>query len=879
MFSIITNKNLFSKKNLFIVTILAAFMIITFLIRILPFLLNGGNDILSIVESDDPLYCLRQIEYTIHNFPAYGWFEAMTEYPRAAIIHWGPLTVWICSVLCILLGATSRPEIIQVSLIVPPLMAVAMVPVTFLFVRLLSDWKSGLVAAGLVTVIDGQYFLTSLYGYLDHHTAEVLFSTLFCLAYTVAVVRARKSDFSILHSDQLKSILLLSLISGIFYTLGFLVMPTMVLFAVIVTIFTVFQSLFDWYHNKSLEYLLIVNVITFLCAILGSIIIGFSRTDLSLNFYTIAHPAVYLLIILGTLYLCLISRYLKGKSSLTYPVILVGTAIIITAVLIGVLPQLFNAMINGFEEFFLQSPIRQTILEASSWSWESAWGAFSYSLILMGGGFVVLLYKVYSEERPDLLFILVWSGIMLFATIQHFRYTYYLVVNIVIASAFWIGFSLDWSWKYLGPYHKWQLHKEGEKVQEVQETQKTMKKSSKKGERGLRRNHYHFSQTAYASFFILVVTIGLTGLFAWSSITLEYTKVIAGEIRMNPDWRESLEWLGANTPDTGVDYYKAYDAKTFKYPETSYGVMSWWDYGHQITYIAKRIPHANPFQSGIGSSIIPGASSFFVTHSEETAAKIADELGTKYVMTDIDMAIRKFGAMATWYSTVELTPYQVIYLAPDQSKESSLSILPLYTPLYYETMISRLHTFDGSMAEPKHATYIEYLDAGTMSGYSYPVIQKGEIIPADEALRRAEKYNTNSQQGNHAAVVNYDFFAPITKVPALQHFRLVHESPSKVLDDSDLVDDSDLEIHYVKVFEYVKGACIRDEGVIEVQIVTDGGRQFLYRQESVNGEFVVPYATSGSPYATKAVGKYRVIGTGKEYDVPEEAVVRGETVA
>ena len=29
----------------------------------------------------------------------------------------------------------------------------------------------------------GQFFYRSLYGYMDHHIAEVLFSTLFCLLY------------------------------------------------------------------------------------------------------------------------------------------------------------------------------------------------------------------------------------------------------------------------------------------------------------------------------------------------------------------------------------------------------------------------------------------------------------------------------------------------------------------------------------------------------------------------------------------------------------------------------------------------------------------------------------------------------------------------
>ena len=60
--------------------------------------------------------------------------------------------------------------------------------------------------------------------------------------------------------------------------------------------------------------------------------------------------------------------------------------------------------------------------------------------------------------------------------------------------------------------------------------------------------------------------------------------------------------MGAHTPDTGVDYYKIYNRDTFSYPAQAYGVMSWWDYGHMITYIAKRIPNANPFQSGVAGA-------------------------------------------------------------------------------------------------------------------------------------------------------------------------------------------------------------------------------------------------------------------------------------
>jgi len=77
------------------------------------------------------------------------------------------------------------------------------------------------------------------------------------------------------------------------------------------------------------------------------------------------------------------------------------------------------------------------------------------------------------------------------------------------------------------------------------------------------------------------------------------------------------------------------------------------------------------------------------------------------------------------------------------------------------------------------------------------------------------------------------------------------------------------------VFEYVPGARIQGTGVIALDLVSDTGRSFTYRQASTDGEFIVPYSTTGTPYGVKAVGKYRIEGTGREFDVPEEAVMRG----
>jgi dolichyl-diphosphooligosaccharide--protein glycosyltransferase len=83
------------------------------------------------------------------------------------------------------------------------------------------------------------------------------------------------------------------------------------------------------------------------------------------------------------------------------------------------------------------------------------------------------------------------------------------------------------------------------------------------------------------------------------------------------------------------------------------------------------------------------------------------------------------------------------------------------------------------------------------------------------------------------------------------------------------------DVKYVKIFEYVKGAHIKGTGIIDVPLVTNTGRNFTYRQQSINGEFIVPYATTGSTDEVKATGPYHIEGTSTTFNVPESAVENG----
>jgi dolichyl-diphosphooligosaccharide--protein glycosyltransferase len=142
-------------------------------------------------------------------------------------------------------------------------------------------------------------------------------------------------------------------------------------------------------------------------------------------------------------------------------------------------------------------------------------------------------------------------------------------------------------------------------------------------------------------------------------------------------------------------------------------------------------------------------------------------------------------------------------------------------------------------------------------------------MDADQARAAAAQYNQQAQPGTGAAVVGAVFIQPTVDIPALRHYRLVHESPTNIFQQ----DTPDVK--YVKTFEYVPGARIKGEGIIELSLVSNTGRNFVYRQASENGEFIVPYSTEGNPYEVRATGKYRIAGTGREFSVSEEAVMKG----
>ncbi|HVP97610.1 oligosaccharyl transferase, archaeosortase A system-associated [Methanoregula sp.] len=852
------------RRRLLVIGLVAFFILVALWVRLIPMLTGNHGDILSMVASDDPQYDLRLVELSLANHFQYPWFDPMTNFPVGTSLYWGPLTIIIADIACTLTGAVTVPQIIGTCLLVTPFFAAATVVLMYFVGKAFGDWKTGLLASGFTAVVSGTFFLYSLYGYFNHRDGEVLFSTLFCLAYLSVLLSEKETKINLADFSTWKKTAILSALAGIAYLLGLFLMPTMILFAFIVGVFTLVQFIFDFSRGRESTYLLIANSIIFAIAAVGLLLFGFKSPGTDLSTYSIGHVYAYVSLIGGTVLLYLLARYLKNREKYWYPLAIIGCGIGFILLLFVAAPELYTLFVSDLYNFFGQPAVSQTVMDARAWTPAEAWTAFSYGLLLMAGGIAVTLYNNIREERPQEIFALVWALIILFATWQHVRYEYYLAVVIALLSAVCIHFVFGKGWKEIQGLGRDLISPSAEQPEDDESSPRRSKKAKKK------KIAEHARSRDYLVLSAVTVVFALGLLFAFTSLSYNYQVSTAGVNQMNPDWEAALQWLGNNTPDTGVDYYTIYNQQTFQYPSTAYGVMSWWDYGHMITNIAHRIPNANPFQQGVTGP--DGSAAYFMSTSEDTANAILNHDGTRYVITDIEMDTGKFWAMATWYNaTAAGAPYQEDLFIPSQTTQGMYESGFFNEAPYYQTMVSKLQNFDGSMTPATTAYYIEYVDP-SVSHEALPVVTDAKSMNVTDADAAAAQYNQNAQAGYHAAVLGVSLNRPLEDVPALDHYRLIYESPS------DAASSGTADLKYVKIFEYVKGAQIKGSGIIDIPLVTNQGRNFTYRQASVNGEFIVPYSTSGSTYPVQATGPYQIEGTSTTFEVPESAVMNGDTI-
>jgi len=410
-----------------------------------------------------------------------------------------------------------------------------------------------------------------------------------------------------------------------------------------------------------------------------------------------------------------------------------------------------------------------------------AWANFTTSFFISFIALVMLAFALVKERSAHKTLFLVWNVVMLLAVLGQRRFGYYYAVNAALLTGYF-------SWKMLDIAG---LGKLLAKPKEVVETVKKFKKKKKQTRE--RPKPKTFMQPRGVWITVIIVGIALfflvifpnTGLWKDSPTDLGggryvgYTKPLALQAPlMDSGWYAACSWLqdkdstGApHTPEPFGDpdfYYDLYPPKDeLEYPETAYGVMSWWDYGYFIMQIGHRIPNANPGQAGAVQ-----AGTFFTAQNETSANMLADESGTRYVMIDQAMATGKFYAMGEWAGRNTTEFYEYYYVTMGEGGQWTT----LFYPAFYQSMAIRLYNFDGKAVVPatNSSIVISYREVPTGDGGRYKEVTSAQPFSSYED---AQAYVASQTSANYRIVGTSASVSPVP-LEALADYERVYPDPA-----------------------------------------------------------------------------------------------------
>ena len=797
------------------------------------------------LSGNDPWYYFRLIESAVYNFPNRLWFDAFTHFPYGTYLHFGPFLVYLGAILAKLFGASTPAEIRTIVAFIPAVGGALLALPTYLLTKEVFGRKAGVIASFLVVLIPGQLMARSVLSFNDHHIWEVFWqtSTLALFAASINAWSGRNARENLKDKRALVYPVLTGIALGLYldaWAPGFIA-------AIMILVYAFFVYLLRDYIKAETENLTYIAIIAFAVAAIVYLPFAFVYP----GFSTTRYSPFQLIVLLGSILLLLIFRLIEKLEergiydklnlprSLAFPatIILLAAVSILTVSILS--PDFFRNLMYIFRVVqpkggaLTIAEVQPFFTLGGKFSLAPAWQNFGMTFFFALPGIIYTLYLFIKEKKKLYLFIFVWGMAMFVALAGQNRFAYYFGV----VSAVFAAMVADRILEKIRFYDYVAAAVRGD--------EKTTKKIG--------------ASKVVAGALVLFILI-----YPTFSQAMTYSKYSAGGI--NKQWYEALVWMRENTP--GKETYDKFYFELYKppenpkekypyYPEGVYSVISWWDYGHWITAIAHRIPVANPFQQGIGNKYnnVPGAAPFFTALNESYANSIAEKLGVKYVVSDVEMATGKFYAMAVWAEGTLEKGWRTYYAGTgiiyhDMRGNIGISLSPRLppgvTPMgtisvpnenYYKTMEAKFHIFDGIGLKHYRMVYESGFSSGTFPGVQELFYRK--IFNSLYANKFGFKVNETSTG-------------------------------------------------YVKIFEYVRGAVVKgkasgDYVVAKVKVKTNQGRVFEYMQKVKveNGEYelILPYAQE-TKYPVKPVEDYTIESNGivKTLRLSDEDVENGSVI-
>ncbi|MBI2288638.1 MAG: oligosaccharyl transferase, archaeosortase A system-associated, partial [Chloroflexi bacterium] len=680
------------------------------------------------------------------------------------------------------LGSPSEHTIDVVGVYFPAILgALTIIPVYFIGKELFGRW-AGVLSAGLIAILPGEFLGRSILGFTDHHIAETLFTTVAMLFLILAIKTASQKQLTFSHlkcldwSTSAKPIIY-SLLAGIFLGIYIFTFTGALLFVFLIFIYFVIQFIIDHLKSKSTDYLCVVGITFFAIALLISLLI--SSVTLYLASLIIA---LLILPIFNRISRLMINKQIKPAY---YPLTLIGLGLAGLGILYIINPSLIRSMLSAFSIFRPTGASLTTIeMQPIFRPWGDkplalVWGNFSTSFFIAS---IVLIYFIifrFKELTAEKTLLVVWSLVILAATIGQRRFAYYFAVNVALLSG----------------YLSWQALRLAGLEEATTETTEAAEGTKKRKSRAKDSRSRIISQVNIGlAVLIILLTVYLPNVVkVFPNIPMAIETASLAPFTASDGWVSSLYWLKENTPEpfSNPDSYYQLNkplppGEKYQYPESAYGVMAWWDYGYWITRIAHRIPNVNPSQR---PGPIINVANFFTSQDENSADEIRQELGSSYIIIDLETVTNKFWAVATWAGKAQ-TEYFDIYLAP---QENQLVPVQLFYPEYYYSLATRLYNFNGQAVTPKNSLVISYRESTDQKGNHYKVITSTEQF---DSYQKAEDYLLSQKSGNYKIVGYHPFISPVP-LEALQNYRLIYSS-SQLVELKNVV-----TVPEVKIFEYI----------------------------------------------------------------------------
>ncbi|SDR12223.1 oligosaccharyl transferase, archaeosortase A system-associated [Natronobacterium texcoconense] len=887
------------------IPVIGAVMLFMFWVRTQSydrFVTEDGTPALAGVDS---WYHWRTVQWTAENYPYTMPYEVWTSFPTGRYVgQFGTLfdQIIVTVAMIVGLGDPSTETLYMVSLFAVPAMAALVAIPVFYIGRRLGGTIGGIVSVVILALVPGQFLTRTTAGQLQHHVAEVLFMAIAVLAMMVALrVAERDQPIYELVVDRdwetLREPTIYSVLAGVSLALYIWVWPPGIVLIGILAVFFTVQLCLDYVRNVSPDHVAYVGAVSLgVTALITALLIEEPGT--SVTSFGYLQPVSAALVATGCVFMAWFARQWNtyDVDRRYYPAAIGALILGAFAAMAVVLPDFYSTFVGNLTSRLL--PLdpgtgAQTISEAQP---PDNFGAhvfqeFGATFYTMLAGLALLVARPFfgREYRTEHTLIIVWSLFLVSMAATQIRFAYYLALGVAVVNAVFVADVVrffDFDFDVSG------------------------------GIDSLRQVETY--QIIVLVMVVLLLFAPLLPPVAASGATAMDRGAAAEPHHEAMSWEDSNNWLQENTPEPGnwgdaeyadeLELYGTYDHPedgNYDYPEGTYGVISWWDYGHLITTQAERIPHSNPFQSGATSS-----SAFLTAEDEERSELILDAIAEgespsnesneeleamigdgdsgeeiRYVMVDDSMVGGKFNAIATWtdpgpdhYTTPpDFEPTDQI---PRDEVPQQLDGMP-----YYNTTVAQLY-FD---------------DASGMENYRLVHESDDQTLFVSYAIVNAETGNVLVDDGTPQVVLNQDF------AQAQSSFNFYDRHPQL---DYEIFDDRIGS--EVKTYERVEGATltgsIDDPNVTDDATVTataeldtgvdrDETEDAVYEQEvelEADGSFelTVPYATNDelgvedgyTDSAVETIDDYEIVveSAGETYEtqqeVPETAVVEGETL-